>query len=828
MSMFAVRTAAATDVPALLDLIHSAYRGERSRAGWTGEAHLLDGTRTDEATLRAELDDPATTFLVVEDAEGLLACCAVTDRGGGSAYFGTFAVRPPAQGSGVGGRLLVAAEQHARTAGATRMELTVLAQRPELIAWYVRRGYAETGELRAFPYGDERYGRPRRPDLVFSVLSRPLGPGALVILGATGDLTGRYLLPALAELLGAGLLPDGMRIRGVGRARRSEAEFRRWAGAELAEHAPAVATEVRKDLLARCDYRTAEIAAGSAGHAESVTTADAGLAGALQGLVAPVCYLALPADVFTPTARALSRVGLPAGSRVAVEKPYGTGTADSADLTEVLDRLVGADSVFRVDHFLAEPAAHHLLALRFTNRMVEPMWNAGHVETVELVWDETLTLEGRASYYDRAGALRDVIANHLLALMSLVAMERPVGRGAADLHRARLELLRAVRTPTTREIATTTRRARYTAGEIGDRVVPDYTDEPGVDATRGTETLAEVALQVDNPRWAGTVFHLRSGKALARARAEITLRLRPTDSDAFTGDASANVLRLQMQPPRLILQVNGNPTGDGDGDGGSALPPGHPVVLSADLPSGGLSPYAQVLHAIVTGNQRLSVQAAEVAESWRIMEPILASWADGVPPLQPYPAGSSGPGPARPEDGTGARTLVICGVSGIGKSAIGSAVAARLGWLFADADDFHPAANVAKMATGAALTEHDRAGWLTELADWIGCQERGGRSSVLACSALRRAHRDVLRRGNSSVLFVHLHASPATMLGRMQRRSEHFMPASQLDDQLATWEALCPDEPGFSLDAAAPAHTVVEHLLDAVASPIGDAHTAPI
>lgn len=172
----AVRTATAADVPALLELIHSAYRGEPSRAGWTHEADLLDGSRTDAAILRAEVADPATTFLVLEDADGPLGCCAVTERGGGTAYFGTFAVRPTGQGSGVGGRLLAAAQEHARTAGATRMEMTVLAQRPELIAWYVRRGYRETGRTRPFPYDDERYGTPRRPDLVFSVLSAPLGP----------------------------------------------------------------------------------------------------------------------------------------------------------------------------------------------------------------------------------------------------------------------------------------------------------------------------------------------------------------------------------------------------------------------------------------------------------------------------------------------------------------------------------------------------------------------------------------------------------------------------------------------------------------------------
>ena len=168
------RAATAADVPALLDLVESAYRGEVSRAGWTTEADLLDGTRTSVELVEADLADPATTFLVAADAHGLLACCAVTDRADGTAYFGTFAVRPRAQGSGIGSRMLAAAEGQARAAGAARMEMTVLAQRSDLLAWYARRGYQATGQTRPFPYGDERYGTPLRDDLVFTVLAASL------------------------------------------------------------------------------------------------------------------------------------------------------------------------------------------------------------------------------------------------------------------------------------------------------------------------------------------------------------------------------------------------------------------------------------------------------------------------------------------------------------------------------------------------------------------------------------------------------------------------------------------------------------------------------
>jgi GNAT superfamily N-acetyltransferase len=169
-----VRPATAADVPALLELIHSAYRGEASRAGWTTEADLIDGSRTTAELLSADLADPAVTILLAEDATGLLGCCAVTRRTEDTAYFGTFAVRPGAQGAGLGSRLLAAAEEHARAAGAVRMEMTVLAQREELLAWYAKRNYAPTGERRPFPYGDERFGLPRRDDLEFVVLTTRL------------------------------------------------------------------------------------------------------------------------------------------------------------------------------------------------------------------------------------------------------------------------------------------------------------------------------------------------------------------------------------------------------------------------------------------------------------------------------------------------------------------------------------------------------------------------------------------------------------------------------------------------------------------------------
>lgn len=169
-----VRSAVLADVPSLQALIHSAYRGDSSRAGWTHEADYLDGNRIDEDMIRADIDNPASTVMVVEDHDGLLGTCVVIDHGDGRFYFGTFAVRPTAQGKGVGDALLAHAETFARSRGAAVMEMTVVSRRTELIAWYVRRGYTDTGETRPFPYGDERFGVPRVDDLEFTVLRKPL------------------------------------------------------------------------------------------------------------------------------------------------------------------------------------------------------------------------------------------------------------------------------------------------------------------------------------------------------------------------------------------------------------------------------------------------------------------------------------------------------------------------------------------------------------------------------------------------------------------------------------------------------------------------------
>jgi glucose-6-phosphate 1-dehydrogenase len=452
-----------------------------------------------------------------------------------------------------------------------------------------------------------------------------------VVLGGRGDLTGRLLLPGLAELEDAGQLGEGFAVLAVGRKDWGDEEYRSWARDRLAEHAARVPEESRGRLVSRLAYVPGDVTS-----AEDLRRALDRAGGT------PVVYLALPNTVFLPTLEALTDVGLPEGAAVAVEKPFGVDRADARRLNEVLHRLLPEDAIFRTDHFLAMQTVLNLLGLRFANRLFEPVWNAGHVERVDIVFDETLGLEGRAGYYDRAGALRDMLQNHLLQVLAVTAMEPPAAVDARSLAARKSDVLRAVRPPS--DMARDTVRARYTAGRVGDRELPDYTAEEGVDADRGTETYAEYTVTIDNWRWAGVPFRLRSGKALGADRHEIVLTFRPVPHLPFGagGDGEGphvepGVLRLRLEPDGLALELNLNGAGD-------------PFelerrTLDVELPARRLSAYGLLLGEMLAGNSALSISDVEAEESWRIVEPILAAWASGEVPLREYPAGSEGPEP---------------------------------------------------------------------------------------------------------------------------------------------------------------------------------------
>ena len=407
----------------------------------------------------------------------------------------------------------------------------------------------------------------------------------LLLLGATGDLARRYVLPALGALYAAGRLPHDFRVVGAARGDLNEDGVRRLAGGVL----PA----------GMLTYRPVDLADPSS------------LAGAVGGIREPIAaYLALPPGVFATTIESLGALDLAPGSRIVLEKPFGDDFQSARALNGLLARS-GLDG-YRVDHVLGLGTVQSLVEMRRNIPVVERFWNGETVDQVEILWEETLALEGRAGYFDGAGVLKDVLQNHMLQLLALVGMELPADTN--ELHERKLDVLRAAR------VTGTSRRARYTAGRLADgREVLDYASEEGVDPSRCTETFAGVALELATTRWSGTRFVLRAGKALVAQRKVVLLRIRGGGELEIGIDGSEDI----------VLRIPGTV-------GGS-------LELRALAPSDGLPAYAHVLLDVLEGTNELSVGAEEAEQAWCVVAPVLAAWEAGEIPLQEYAAGSTGP-----------------------------------------------------------------------------------------------------------------------------------------------------------------------------------------
>jgi glucose-6-phosphate 1-dehydrogenase len=472
----------------------------------------------------------------------------------------------------------------------------------------------------------------------------------LILFGATGDLAGRFLLPALAELYDEEKLPQDFRITGAAVEDWNDEKFRQHAAEQLEKHAAKdVASASREAVVRSLRYRKVNL--DDTDSVASVVADASGQALPDAGVEPVAAYLALPSAVFPVAVKALGWVGLPAGSRIVLEKPFGEDLDSAIALNRLLKRvtgIMGEKAIFRVDHALGLATVQNLLAVRLANRVFEPVWNSNHIDQVDIIWDETLALEGRASYYDRAGALKDVIQNHLLQVLCVIAMEPPISIEERDLRDARFDVLRSVRPLTSADAVSKSRRARYTAGVLAEtggadgRVVPAYVEEQGVDPQRETETFAAIVLELDSWRWSGTRFVLRTGKALSRRRKEAVLRFRPVPRLPFGNDASpgltANELRIGLDGPYgFALHLTGIETG----------PPSHlaPMILDAELPVPELPAYSRVLMDVLTGHSALSIRGDEAEQAWRIVTPVLQAWTDGAVPMLEYPAGSDGPPP---------------------------------------------------------------------------------------------------------------------------------------------------------------------------------------
>ena len=457
-------------------------------------------------------------------------------------------------------------------------------------------------------------------------VARPSDAGSrgqtLLILGATGDLTKRLLLPGLGGLLANGR-GDGLTL----------------IGSAIQEHSDDSWRARVDESFATIDARGAEVEAVVRGtrYVQADVTREEDLRRLLTACEGrAILYFALPPQVTTRACRALAKIGVPEGTRLVFEKPFGTSAASAQMLNDLVTRLVPEEQVYRVDHYLGMSTVLSILGLRFANRMIEPVLNADHVERVDIMFDESLALEGRAGYYDGAGALVDMIQSHGLQVLSLFAMDPPSTLGARDLRDAKAQVLRATRVWNADPVASS-RRARYTAGSIGTRNVPSYVDEPGVDPERGTDTFAEVMLEVNTWRWAGVPFRVRAGKALRALHKAILVTFRKPKClpNGLSGYDQPDRLHIGLDPGVLGIQLNVNGPGDPTGL--------EPVRLRTETCPGDLPPYGELLAGVLAGDPTLFVRGETAVDCWSIIEPVQRAWQAGDVPLEEYRAGSLGP-----------------------------------------------------------------------------------------------------------------------------------------------------------------------------------------
>jgi glucose-6-phosphate 1-dehydrogenase len=444
----------------------------------------------------------------------------------------------------------------------------------------------------------------------------------LIILGGTGDLSSRLLLPALGQLLT--IQPERrIKLIGSGSMDWTDAHWRqtvRSSFATVKAKGPAVDALLKSTQYVRAD----------ATKAEDLST----LLAASDGT--PALYFALPPAITALSCAALKKVTLPRDIQLALEKPFGTDRRSAVALNKLLAEFVSENQIHRIDHFLGQSTVFNLLGLRFANRIFEPLWNNQHIEKIDIVYDEQLGLEDRAGYYDKAGALIDMIQSHLLQVLAVIAMEPPSTLSAEDLRDAKGIVLRATRIWHDSPLESS-RRAQYTAGTVDGEKMPSYAKEQGVDPARKTETLAELTLEINNWRWAGVPFTLRSGKALGERRREILVTFKPAERIpvGLEGAKEPTKLRLLLAPDEMSLELNINGPGD----------PRHIErgILSADFGPGQLLAYAEVLEAVFDGNPALSVRGDTAEECWRIVAPVIKEWNEDKIPLNLYRAGSAGP-----------------------------------------------------------------------------------------------------------------------------------------------------------------------------------------
>lgn len=475
----------------------------------------------------------------------------------------------------------------------------------------------------------------------------------IVIFGVLGDLTSRKLLPALYRLVRAGHIPDQFHVLGVGRDAMSDEQFR----TKMRDGAKGFVQETEEwdetgwqAFAKRLHYAAGDLKDAAAYRQLATRLEELGS----QAQTSPnhLFYFSTPPSLAPSIVDGLETAGLAkeekGWSRIIVEKPFGRDLASAQALNETIARVFNENQVYRIDHYLGKGTVQNILVFRFGNSLFEPVWNRNYIDYIEITAAETLGVEHRAAYYEETGALRDMVANHLLQLLTLTAMDPPVAFDADSVREEKVQVLRSIHPMASEQAAERTVRGQYGAGEINAQKIPAYRDEEGVSPNSATETYAAVEFCVENWRWAGVPFYVRTGKRLARSLTEIAVHLKraPQALFACTPDdrIEPNVIVLRIQPDEGINITFG------------AKRPGtemHTAMVQMDFSYqesfGARSPaaYETLLLDAVRGDATLFTRRDEVEAQWRLITPIEETWAQQPSPKFPnYESGSGGPAEA--------------------------------------------------------------------------------------------------------------------------------------------------------------------------------------
>jgi len=462
----------------------------------------------------------------------------------------------------------------------------------------------------------------------------------LILFGGTGDLAMRKLLPALYRRTAAGQIPPGSRILAVARATLDRAQFLAEVESKCRPHlAQAELTDGHwKDFIALLDYHPVDVTQES-----GFTSLKQALAGSEDRV--RVMFLSMAPSLFTAACANLKQAGIVTPkSRVVLEKPLGQDRASAEEINRQVGSIFQERQIYRIDHYLGKETVQNLIALRFGNMLFEPLWRRGRISHVQITVAETVGAEGRGEFYDQTGAMRDMVQNHLLQLLCILAMEPPASDHADAMRDEKLKVLRALRPMTELDVQHKTVRGQYRAGAVDGKPVIGYLDEPGVPRDSMTETFVALKVEIENWRWAGVPFYLRTGKRLQERLAEIVVVFDDVPHSIFdpahASNHTPNTLVIQLQPDESITLTILTKT------------PGEvmrlrPVDLSLDLgdtfKERPLDAYERLLMDVVKGNLTLFMRRDELDAAWKWVDPIREGWAQLGEAPKGYTAGTWGP-----------------------------------------------------------------------------------------------------------------------------------------------------------------------------------------